>query len=96
MPVGVGLHTGVTFVGTVGVGQEVRDITALGDVVNTTARLSGAAADGEILVSDATAEAAHIPTAALEHRWLDLKGKSGPVGAFVLHLSEPIEEGEAA
>jgi class 3 adenylate cyclase len=96
LPVGVGLNTGVTFVGTVGVGQEVRDITALGDVVNTTARLSGAAADGEILVSDETAAAAHLPTAALEHRLLDLKGKTGPVGAYVLHLSEPIVEGEAA
>jgi adenylate cyclase len=90
LPVGIGLNTGITFVGTVGIGQEVRDITALGDVVNTAARLSSVAAAGEVLVSDATATSAALDTADLEHRTLQLKGKSDTLGAFVLHATEQL------
>lgn len=44
IPVGAAVHTGDAFVGTTGVGDAVADFTALGDVVNTTARLASAAA----------------------------------------------------
>ena len=44
--------------GTTGPAGAVDDFTALGDVVNTTARLASAAAAGEILVTVAAAEAA--------------------------------------
>jgi adenylate cyclase len=88
LPVGIGVHTGPAYVGAVGAGEEVRDITALGDAVNTTSRLSGTAAAGEILVSDATAVAASLNTAGLEHRTLDLKGRTEPVGAWVLHATQ--------
>jgi class 3 adenylate cyclase len=50
IPVGVGVRTGRSFVGTVGEG-DASDFTALGDTVNTTARLTGLAAASEILVS---------------------------------------------
>jgi adenylate cyclase len=96
LPVGIGIHSGVTFVGAVGVGQEIHDITALGDPVNTAARLSGAAAAGEILVSDAAAESAGLATDTLEHRTLQLKGKTEAVGAVVLHAPSKQYQGEAA
>ena len=48
--IGIGLDFGPAFVGNVGSG-EVKDFTAIGDVVNTAARLQAAAAGGEIVMS---------------------------------------------
>jgi adenylate cyclase len=68
--------------GTVGEGTHV-EITVLGDVVNTTARLAAAASAGEILVS---AEAAAVVglDRSLERRSLELKGKEQPTEVVVL------------
>ena len=59
IPLGGGVHTGIAYVGPTGPVGAVDDFTALGDVVNTTARLaSAAAAAGELLISvEAAAEA---------------------------------------
>ncbi len=84
LAIGAGVHTGVSFVGTVGTGKDNLEFTALGDAVNTTARLASAAGAGEVLVSAAAAESAHLDTAGLEHRELDLKGKSESVSVVVL------------
>jgi adenylate cyclase len=82
--VGIGIATGEEFVGNVG-GGGYKDFTALGDVTNTAARLSSAAAAGEILVDAQTYEdvAAEHPDA--EPRELDLKGKSAPVAVAAIH-----------
>lgn len=83
IPVGVGVHTGIAFVGSVGAEDGATDVTVLGDPPNVAARLASAAAAGEILVSDA----AYIPTDQAsnpEARLLDLKGKSQPVRVYVL------------
>jgi adenylate cyclase len=82
VPVGVGLHTGNTWVGAVGEGVHV-SITALGDAVNTTARLASAAAGGEILVTTAAAQAAGLDPG-LEQRTLELKGKEAVVDVVSL------------
>jgi adenylate cyclase len=74
LPVGIGVHTGVAYIGSVGTGAV--ELTALGDVVNTTARLASAAAAGELLVTDAAATAAAFDTSSLERRALELKGKA--------------------
>ena len=58
IPLGGAVHTGTAYVGPTGPAGAVDDFTALGDVVNTTARLASAAAAGELLVSVAAAEAA--------------------------------------
>lgn len=85
LPLGMGVHTGVAFVGVVKGGPEgMSDFTMLGDNVNVTARLASAAAAGEILVSDAAFTAAGLAPRSLEHRLLELKGKSQPVGVYVL------------
>ena len=75
--VGVGVHYGTAFVGTVGSTDGVTDITVLGDVANTTARLSSAAAAGEILISEEAYKRAEL-SGAFEQRSLELKGKSQP------------------
>jgi adenylate cyclase len=60
------------------------EFTALGDVVNVTARLASAAGAGELLVGTRTAEAAELRTDGLERRQLDLRGKSAATDVFVL------------
>lgn len=56
--VGMGLHTGEAIVGYIGSDRR-SEYTAIGDVVNTSSRLESNARGGEILISDATARAAH-------------------------------------
>lgn len=84
IPIGIGVHTGRAFYGAVGSEETVSDITALGDDVNVTARLVALAGPGEILVSDAAAQAAGLDLGAAERRSLQLKGRSEPVGVYVL------------
>jgi adenylate cyclase len=83
VPVGAGVHTGPAWVGAVGSGTRT-EFTALGDAVNIAARLSAAAGVGEVLVSREAASAVGLPSN-LEHRTLELKGKSTPIDVAVLH-----------
>jgi adenylate cyclase len=83
LPVGAGVNSGVAYVGAVGDGLDV-EFTAMGDPVNVAARLAGAAGAGEVLVTDAAVELAKLETAGLEHRSLDLKGKTAKVEVVVL------------
>ena len=87
LPIGVGVHTGTAFVGAVGSPEEgITDITALGDGMNTAARLVGMAAQGEMVLSEATYQAAELHWSNLEQRELNLKGKAQPVTARVLRV----------
>jgi adenylate cyclase len=85
LPVGVGVHTGPAYVGVVGDAHATRDFTALGDNVNITARLASQAGPGEILISDASYSHSDLDLGNLEHRQLELKGKSEATGVHVLH-----------
>jgi adenylate cyclase len=88
VPVGVGIHTGIAWVGSiVGASGAGSDFTALGDNVNIAARLASKAGVGEALISDATSDAAQMDTEGLEKRELELKGKSEAVTVFVKRLS---------
>ncbi len=83
IPVGIGVHTGVAFVGAVGSQGQTVDVTVLGDPANVAARLASAAAAGEILVTHEAASGA-LDTRSLERRDLALKGKSQSIGVYVL------------
>jgi adenylate cyclase len=87
IPVGIGIHTGLAFVGVVGEEERTMDFTALGDNVNITARLASQARTGEILISDAAYSAAHMTFQTLEHRQMELKGKSESIGVHVLQVA---------
>ena len=89
VPVGVGVHTGVSFVGTVGEGDAV-DFTALGDTVNAAARVASVALAGELLVSEMTAESAGLDTAGLERRTLELRGREQPLDVWVAAAGEVV------
>jgi adenylate cyclase len=79
--IGVGIATGEEFVGNVG-GGGYKDFTALGDVTNTSARLTAQAGAGELLVDAETYAAVAEDYPAAERRELELKGKSAPVETF--------------
>jgi adenylate cyclase len=82
VPVGVGVNTGTAYVGSIGEGDDT-EMTAMGDMVNVTARLSSLAAAGETLITSAGAKAAGLEPG-LDRRTLALKGKSEPVEVVVL------------
>ena len=86
LPVGVGVHTGVAYMGTVGEPGGVMDMTVLGDAPNTASRLASNAGAGEVLVSDETWSAAMPDMESVGQRHLQVKGRSKPVTVHVLRL----------
>ncbi len=82
---GIGLDFGTAYVGNVGSG-EVKDFTAIGDVVNTAARLQSAAGGGEIVMSSRVHHLAGERAAGSEARELELKGKTEPELAMVRRI----------
>jgi adenylate cyclase len=85
LPVGVGVHTGPAFFGTVAGSEGLfSDFTALGDSVNVASRLVSAAAPGEAIVSEVTSIAAGLDDGSLERRDLVVKGKREPIAVRVL------------
>ena len=87
IPIGVGVHTGKAYVGLVGSEGGVCEITAMGDAMNVTARLTSLAEPGEALISENAWSAAGLSHEASELRVLDLKGRATPVEARVLRLT---------
>jgi adenylate cyclase len=88
VPVGIGVHTGLAYVGTVGSKDGVNEIVVLGSAANLVARLSSQAASGEILISDETYQSAGLDLDQTTNRTLDLKGISKPVAVRVLSSPE--------
>ena len=82
-PLGIGIHSGPAYVGTVG--DAVTDFTALGDAVNVSARLASAAGAGEILVSTDASTRAGLGDD-LETRHLTLRGRQQPLDVRVVHV----------
>ena len=87
IPVGIGVHSGVAYFGAVGSADGLTDITAIGDEVNTAARLASQAAAGEIIVSEHALEETGIDSRELESRNLTLKGIREPVTVRVMNGS---------
>jgi len=86
IPVGVGVNTGVAYIGSMKMEGGRTDITILGDTVNTTARLCSQAAAGELLVSKNTKIASGHSFDSHEMRTLSLKGKQRSVDAWVVKI----------
>ena len=84
IPVGAAANTGNAFVGSTTTEDVVSDFTALGDVVNSTARLASVAAAGELLVSVDAAAAAGVDGSGLERRTVEVRGRNEPISVVVV------------
>jgi adenylate cyclase len=84
IPVGIGVHSGLAYFGAMGAAGGLTDITAVGDEVNTAARLASQAAAGEIVVSEQALASASMDGSEMESRSLELKGISEPVPVRVI------------
>jgi len=82
LPVGIGVHYGVAYVGIVGQAGQPTNFTALGDAVNVSERVSSAATAGELLVSEAAMSKLEKRPDGAESRELTLKGVAEPVAAW--------------
>jgi adenylate cyclase len=86
LPIGIGVHTGVAYVGTVrGAEGAVSDFTALGENVNVAARLATLAKPGEALISEPSYVAAALKFD-FERRQLEIKGIAEPLDVRVMRL----------
>jgi adenylate cyclase len=79
IPVGVGVHTGLAYVGSVDAAGGGADISILGDSVNTAARIASMAVAGELLISDSALRGARWRNDGMPSRDLELKGKASLV-----------------
>jgi adenylate cyclase len=84
IPVGAGVHTGIAYVGSLGSSEQISDFTALGDPVNTTARLASLAAAGELLVSLEASERAGLDSGDLERRTVEVRGREEGLDVYSL------------
>ncbi len=87
LALGVGLDWGNAFVGNVGAG-DVKDFTAIGDVVNTAARLQAEAQPGQIVMSERLYELSGGRFPNSKSVELELRGKSEPLPARIVDLSK--------
>lgn len=87
IPVGIGVHSGVAYFGAVGAADGLMEISAIGEEVNTAARLASQAAAGEIVASEKALQEAGLDGSQWESRSLELKGISEPVPVRVLRGS---------
>jgi adenylate cyclase len=85
--VGCGVHAGQAFVGKVGTAG-VNQVTALGDTVNTAARIQAQAGPGELLIGDDLYQSVADLYPDLERRSLTVRGKDELVGVRVLRPAE--------
>lgn len=83
LPVGIGINFGRAYVGKVGTGQ-VNDFTALGDTVNTAARLQGHAKAGEVVVSESVYSFIDSDYPGVPVHDLDVRGKEETFGVHVI------------
>jgi adenylate cyclase len=84
--VGIGIHAGVAYFGSMGEEHSLINISAIGDEVNTAARIASKAAAGEILISESALTQASMDGSGLESRRLELKGISEQVAVRVMRV----------
>jgi adenylate cyclase len=81
LQIGIGLNVGDVFAGNIGSDRRL-EYTVIGDPVNISSRLCGAAGPGEILISDPFKRALGSPPPLEPLPPMELKGKSQPLPVF--------------
>lgn len=81
MKINFGIHTGMAVVGNIGA-PDIMNYSAVGDTINTAARLQSVSTDGKILISYATYAQIKYAVSAQAVGALKLRGRAEPVEAF--------------
>ena len=83
--IGIGIHTGPAVVGRMGYGEAIY-LTAVGDTVHVASRLEALTKDYdcELVVSEAVARRAGVPTAGLPRHELTLRNRAEPLVVLVV------------
>ena len=83
--IGIGIHTGPAIVGPMGP-RGARNLTAIGDTINTTARLENLSKEygAPLIVSRATAEAAALDFSSARMDSVIVRGREQPIEFFIL------------
>ena len=89
LSLGIGIDYGLASVGNVGSG-EVKDFTAIGDVVNTAARLQARAEPGQVVMSERARASMQQPLPDGTAVEFHVKGKAEPVAAWVVGPDPPV------
>ena len=91
---GIGINCGNAVVGNIGCEYRM-DYTAIGDTVNTAARLESQAGPGEILVSEAVYEHLRdrVPMEYVEN--MMLKGKKDGVNVYRVSIHDSVNQGDS-
>src|SRR5450432_1422400 len=79
--IGIGINTGTVVTGAIGSSRALQ-YTAIGDAMNTTARLCSVAQPGQIILSDATFKKVQGQIAAVPLPDVRLKGKTGDIRIY--------------
>ena len=85
LSVGIAVHSGPAFVGRIGT-HDIHDFTALGDTVNTCAKMQEEAAAGEILCSEKLYQLVSSEYPNAPQRALKLPGREQTLGVRVLRV----------
>ncbi|MEA3055817.1 MAG: hypothetical protein QOD30_1249, partial [Actinomycetota bacterium] len=83
VPIGIAASAGIAFVGNVGSGT-VLDFTALGDAVNTAARLQSEAAPGEVVLLAEVYDLVAAEHPGASRKRVEVRGRDAPVDIAVL------------
>lgn len=83
---GIGVHAGTAFVGKVG-DSGVHDFTALGDTINTAARLQSLAKGGEIVLSEDIYRSVASAHSNLEPRVVEIRGRTEKMAVRILDVT---------